>query len=86
MRCMHRCLAAFIVLQNFERKSHVQVARLEVIGMHCSSCSTAVEKALNGRDGVKEATVSLSLNMAEVTYDPTHVTEVGTKNPIQGCN
>ncbi len=39
--------------------------------MHCSSCSTAVEKALNGTDGVKEATVSLSLNMAEVTYDPT---------------
>ena len=73
-------------MQNFERKTHIQVARLEVIGMHCSSCSTAVEKALNGTDGVKEATVSLSLNMAEVTYDPTRVTEVSTKNPVQGCN
>ena len=62
--------------QKLTRASLLQVARLEVIGMHCSSCSTAVEKALNSTDGVKEATVSLSLNMAEVTYDPTHVTEV----------
>ncbi len=54
----------------------MQVARLEVIGMHCSSCSTAVEKALNSTDGVKEATVALSLNMAEVTYDPTRLSEV----------
>ena len=54
----------------------MQVARLEVIGMHCSSCSTAVERALNATDGVKEATVSLSLNMAEVTYDPSLATEV----------
>ena len=63
----------------------MQVARLEVIGMHCSSCSTAVEKALNSTDGVKEATVSLSLNMAEVTYDPTHVTEVCHQQPLQPC-
>ena len=61
----------------------MQVARLEVIGMHCSSCSTAVEKALNGTAGVKEATVSLSLNMAEVTYDPTQLSEVG--HPSATC-
>ena len=56
----------------------MQVARLEVIGMHCSSCSTAVERALNATEGVKEAAVSLSLNMAEVTYDPSLATEVLT--------
>lgn len=64
------CIADIYLICN------AQVARLEVIGMHCSSCSTAVEKALNGTGGVTEATVSLSLNMAEVTYDPALVTEV----------
>jgi copper chaperone CopZ len=53
-----------------------QVARIEVLGMHCSACSTAVETALCARDGVKSASVSLSLEMAEVTYDAAVVTEV----------
>ena len=40
-------LHAFIVLTDtLKGNLHIQVARLEVIGMHCSSCSTAVEKAL----------------------------------------
>ena len=59
----------------------MQVARLEVTGMHCSSCSTAVERALNATEGVKEAAVSLSLNMAEVTYDPSLATEVPPQRP-----
>ena len=70
LRQQATCIADIYLICN------VQVARLEVIGMHCSSCSIAVEKALNGTAGITEATVSLSLNMAEVTYDPVLVTEV----------
>jgi len=44
--------------------------------MHCSSCSSAVEMGLSNAKGVEKAAVSLSLKMAEVTYDPNLVTEV----------
>lgn len=38
--------------------------------MHCSACSTAVEAALEGTVGVSKASVSLTLSMADVTYNP----------------
>ena len=38
--------------------------------MHCSACSTAVEAALEGTAGVSKASVSLTLSMADVTYNP----------------
>lgn len=40
---------------------------LHVTGMTCSSCSSAVEKALRAQLGVKSATVNLLANRAEVT-------------------
>lgn len=44
--------------------------------MHCSSCSTAVQKALSVTTGVEKASVSLTLEQAEVVYDPSIVQEV----------
>lgn len=44
--------------------------------MHCSSCSTAVQKALSVTTGVEKASVSLTLEQAEVMYDPSIVQEV----------
>ncbi len=49
-----------------------------MLGMHCSACSTAVETALGARKGVQKVSVSLTLKMAEVTYDPQVVDEVGS--------
>lgn len=43
---------------------------LHVTGMTCSSCSSAVEKALRAQLGVKSAAVNLLANRAEVRYDP----------------
>ncbi len=60
----------------------MQVARIEVLGMHCSACSTAVETALGAKKGVQEAKVSLTLKMAEVTYDPQLVDEVRARRSI----
>lgn len=59
-----------------------QVARIEVLGMHCSACSTAVETALGAKKGVQEAKVSLTLKMAEVTYDPQSLDEVRARRPL----
>ena len=54
----------------------LQVARIEVGGLHCTSCSSATEKALRVLTGVSRASVSLSLQQAEVEYDPELISEV----------
>lgn len=58
---------------------NVQVTKFKVTGMHCSSCSTAVQKALSVTTGVEKASVSLTLEQAEVVYDPSIVQEVTTQ-------
>ena len=40
--------------------------RLRVGGMTCGSCSTAIEGALRGTEGVHQASVSLLTSTAEV--------------------
>lgn len=52
-----------------------KVIKFKVTGMHCSSCSTAVQKALSVTNGVEKASVSLTLEQAEVVYDPGVVKE-----------
>ena len=46
------------------------VVRLEVLGMHCSACSSAVEAALQALPGVHTASVSLAVHQAEVRCGP----------------
>ncbi|KAK9810274.1 hypothetical protein WJX72_007760 [[Myrmecia] bisecta] len=57
-------------LKDIQRK----VAQMQVRGMHCSSCSSAVEKALLRLEGVHKASVSLTMEQADVEYDPDHCT------------
>src|SRR5215510_1596594 len=45
---------------------------LSVAGMHCASCVTRVEGALEKLDGV-EASVNLATETASVRYDPSRV-------------
>ena len=54
----------------------LQVAKLEVLGMHCSACSSAVESALGAIQGVQHCAVSLTMQQAEVEYDPVTTSEV----------
>ena len=42
---------------------------LEISGMHCASCSSMVNRALNKLEGVSEANVNLSTNKATIEYD-----------------
>lgn len=42
---------------------------LNIDGMHCASCVSAVEKALSKVDGVDEASVNLATETATVSYD-----------------
>lgn len=45
------------------------IAKFEVKGMHCASCSAIVEKTIGELEGVKSVAVSLLLNSAEVEFD-----------------
>jgi len=47
---------------------------LKIDGMHCASCVSSVENALNGIEGVSEATVNLATETAQVKYDASAVT------------
>ena len=42
---------------------------LSIEGMTCSACSNGLEKYLNKQDGIKNATVNLVMNSANIEYD-----------------
>ena len=42
---------------------------LSIDGMTCSACSSGLEKYLNKQEGIKEATVNLVMNNANIEYD-----------------
>ena len=49
--------------------------KLNIEGMHCTGCSTRLEKVLNNVDGVEGAKVSLEEKKAYIKYDETQVSE-----------
>ncbi|KAF5841526.1 hypothetical protein DUNSADRAFT_12454 [Dunaliella salina] len=53
-----------------QREGGPQVISLQVFGMTCASCSSAVERALMGVEGVEEARVALTQGEAEVRCQP----------------
>ncbi len=48
----------------------LQTLELAIAGMHCSACSTRVQRALGRHQGVASAAVNLATTRAFVTYDP----------------
>ena len=42
---------------------------IDILGMSCAACSARVEKALNKKDGVLNATVNLLQQKATIEYD-----------------
>ena len=46
---------------------------LKIKGMHCTGCSTRLEKVLKNQDGVKEANVSLEEAKADIEYDDSQI-------------
>lgn len=51
----------------------MKTTRLKVSGMTCGHCVQAVEKALQNRNGVRNATVNLDSGTAEVEYEEREV-------------
>ena len=42
---------------------------LKIDGMTCSACSSGLEKYLNKQEGIKQASVNLIMNNANIEYD-----------------
>ena len=57
--------------------------KLNIEGMHCTGCSTRLEKVLNNVDGVESAKVSLEEKKADIKYDETQVNESELKEAIE---
>jgi Cu+-exporting ATPase len=56
---------------------------LKISGMHCASCASSVEKALQGLKGVSEANVNIATEKATVKYDPGILNEAALKKTIE---
>lgn len=61
----------------------IEVAIIEVTGMHCDGCVNTVTKALKGLDGVQDAKVTLENEQAKVEFDPAKLGSDDLKNAIE---
>ncbi|CUM63392.1 uncharacterized protein PRCAT00000966001 [Priceomyces carsonii] len=56
-----------------------------VSGMTCGACSASITKALSETDGVKDASVSLLIEEAKVTFDDSKTSIQALKEVIEDC-
>ena len=56
---------------------------LKIEGMHCTGCSSRLEKVLNNTDGVESATVSFEKKQAIITYNESQTDIEQIKQIIQ---
>ena len=54
-----------------------------VIGMHCASCATHIEKALKRLDGVESVSVNLASSLLDISFNPDMVTPEDMKKKVQ---
>mgnify|MGYP000068220805 CR=1 FL=1 len=57
--------------------------KLKIEGMHCTGCSSRLEKVLNNIDGVESATVSFEEKQARITYNESQTDIEQIKQAIQ---
>lgn len=57
--------------------------KLKIEGMHCTGCSSRLEKVLNNTDGVESATVSFEEKQARITYNESQTDIEQIKQAIQ---
>ena len=54
-----------VVLDNMKKTT------LDITGMHCASCSTLINRALDKSDAVKNVNINLTTNKATIEFDET---------------
>jgi Cu+-exporting ATPase len=56
---------------------------LQIGGMHCTGCSSAVEKSLSKREGILQATVNLSTEKAYVDFNSSVISVDDIKQAVE---
>ncbi len=56
---------------------------LQIGGMHCAGCSSAVEKALTKKEGILQATVNLSTEKAYVDFNSSIISVDEIKKAVE---
>jgi len=56
---------------------------LKVEGMTCGGCSSSVEKALNGKDGVAQVSASHEEDKVSVDFDPSVIAQASIEEAIE---
>jgi P-type Cu+ transporter len=51
----------------------MQKIKLNIFGMHCTSCAMNIDGELEDTEGVKEAKTNYAKQVTEVTFDPEKV-------------
>ena len=57
--------------------------KFKIEGMHCTGCSTRLQKVLNNLEGVEEAEVSLEAKQAMIKYDEDKISIEGISEAIE---
>jgi Cu+-exporting ATPase len=58
-------------------------AVLQIGGMSCINCAKSIEKALNSREGVYNATINFATEKLTVEYNPAQISLAGIKKAVQ---
>lgn len=61
----------------------LQKKTLNIEGMHCASCVSAVEKSLGNLDGVEEVSVNLATESASVSFDEKKVSDQDLRQAVE---
>lgn len=56
---------------------------LNVEGMTCGGCVNSIQNALNGRDGVANATANLDAKLVTIEFDPAVIQRAGLVEAIE---
>ena len=66
-----------------EKSKKLRKISLEIEGMTCASCVSAVEKAVNKLDGINSVSVNLTTEKAAIEYDPSLVRIADIKKAVE---
>lgn len=62
----------------------IEVAVINVSGLHCESCVNTITTTLNEIDGITDAKVSLEQEQAKIKFEPAKVSMEDVKTAIEG--
>jgi Cu+-exporting ATPase len=55
--------------------TNIKKIDLEISGMHCASCSSIIERALNKNEAIKSSVINVTTNRGTIEYDSNKITE-----------